>query len=33
MKFASEEDASNPANFAPVVKAWIKAKRASESGS
>ena len=25
MQFSSEEDAYNPANFAPVVKAWIEA--------
>jgi hypothetical protein len=31
MKFSSEEDAYNPANFAPVVKAWITASRAAES--
>jgi hypothetical protein len=31
MQFASEEDAYNPANFAPVVKAWIAAKRAHEA--
>jgi hypothetical protein len=30
MQFSSEEDAYNPANFAPVVKAWINAKRAAE---
>jgi hypothetical protein len=30
MQFSSEEDAYNPANFAPVVKAWITAKRAAE---
>ena len=30
MRFSSEEDAYNPANFAPVVKAWIAAKRAAE---
>ena len=29
-KFSSEEDAYNPANFAPVVKAWIAAKRAAD---
>ncbi len=29
MQFESEEDAYNPANFAPVVKAWIAAKRAA----
>jgi hypothetical protein len=33
MQFSSEEDAYNPANFAPVVKAWIKAKRAAETAS
>ena len=27
MQFSSEEDAYNPANFAPVVKAWIEAER------
>jgi hypothetical protein len=29
-KFSSEEDAYNPANFAPVVKQWIAAKRKAE---
>ena len=29
MQFSSEEDAYNPANFAPVVKAWIEAERRS----
>ncbi len=29
-KFSCEEDVYNPATFAPVVKAWIDAKRASE---
>ncbi len=29
MQFSYEEDAYNPASFAPVVKAWIAAKRAS----
>ena len=33
MKFSSEEDAYNPANFAPVVKQWITAKRAAEASS
>ncbi len=28
--FSSEEDAYNPANFAPVVKDWIAAKRKAE---
>ena len=31
--FSSEEDAYNPANFAPVVKAWIAAKRKADAGS
>ena len=31
--FSSEEDAYNPANFAPVVKQWIAAKRKAEAGS
>jgi SnoaL-like protein len=31
MQFSSEEDAYNPANFAPVVKAWIAASRAAEA--
>ena len=30
MQFSSEEDAYNPANFAPVVKAWIEAERAAQ---
>ena len=30
MQFSSEEDAYNPANFAPVVKAWIDAERTRE---
>ena len=29
--FSSEEDAYNPANFAPVVKAWIAAKRRADA--
>ena len=32
MKFSSEEDAYNPANFAPVVKAWIDAERRAKNG-
>ena len=32
MQFSSEEDAYNPANFAPVVKAWIDAKRKRQEG-
>jgi hypothetical protein len=31
MQFSSEEDVYNPALFAPVVKAWIAAKRKAES--
>ena len=31
MQFSSEEDAYNPANFAPVVKAWIEAERAAKN--
>ena len=31
MKFSSEEDAYNPANFAPVVKAWIDAERKAKN--
>jgi hypothetical protein len=31
--FASEEDAYNPANFAPVVKSWIAAKRRSDASA
>ena len=31
--FSSEEDAYNPANFAPVVKAWIAAKRRAEAAN
>ena len=30
--FSSEEDAYNPANFAPVVKPWIAAKRKADAG-
>jgi hypothetical protein len=30
-QFSSEEDAYNPATFAPVVKAWIRASRAANS--
>jgi hypothetical protein len=32
MQFSSEEDAYNPANFAPVVKSWIEAERRSRKG-
>jgi hypothetical protein len=32
MKFSSEEDVYNPANFAPVVKAWIAARREAGGG-
>ena len=31
MQFSSEEDAYNPANFAPVVKAWIEAERTAKN--
>jgi len=31
--FSSEEDAYNPANFAPVVKSWIAAKRKADAGT
>jgi hypothetical protein len=30
-KFSGEEDAYNPANFAPVVKSWIAAKRKADA--
>ena len=33
MQFSREEDAYNPANFAPVVKAWIAAQRAATSST
>jgi len=34
MRFSSEEDVYNPANFAPVVKDWMAAKKAhTGSGS
>jgi len=32
MRFSWEEDVYNPATFTPVVKAWVKAKRAAETG-
>ena len=32
-KFSSEEDAYNPANFAPVVKSWIAAKRKADANT
>ena len=32
MRFSSEEDVYNPANFAPVVKAWMAAKKAHTGG-
>ena len=32
-RFSSEEDAYNPANFAPVVKSWIAAKRKADASS
>jgi hypothetical protein len=31
MQWSSEEDAYNPANFAPVVKAWIDAERRAKN--
>jgi len=31
MQFSYEEDVYNPALFAPVVKAWIAAKRAART--
>jgi len=31
MQFSSEEDAYNPANFAPVVKSWIDAERRAKN--
>jgi hypothetical protein len=33
MQFSYEEDVYNPANFAPVVKAWLAAKKAAESAA
>ena len=34
MRFSSEEDVYNPANFAPAVKAWMAAKKAhSDDGT
>jgi hypothetical protein len=33
LQFSSEEDAYNPANFAPVVKGWMAAKRAADAAS
>jgi hypothetical protein len=32
MRFSSEEDVYNPANFAPAVKNWIAAKKAHSDG-
>jgi len=32
MKFSYEEDAYNPANFEPVVRAWIAARKANGVG-
>ena len=31
MRFSSEEDVYNPANFAPAVKGWMAAKKAHSS--
>ena len=31
MQFSSEEDVYNPANFAPAVQGWIRAKRAHDT--
>jgi hypothetical protein len=32
MQFSREEDVYNPATFAPVVKAWMEASKASHAG-